>query len=833
MRRKSIVIVALLWVVGTTLVARTPQEAAAIASGFMSQKGGSATVAQRMQRAKHAAGHPAVALAYTQHTHADDAAVYVFTSENGGFVLVSANDDSRTVLGYADKGTFDAENIPSNMHFWLQMYADEIAKIKNKPLRRAGVDILPKAKKESPTYPVVAPILGDVEWGQDEPYNNLCPMLNNERCVTGCVATAISQIMYVHKYPTQGTGSYSYTQENGVSASANFGATTYEWANMLPYYNKGAYTEEQANAVATLMYHVGVASNMEYDPEGSGALSSVALANMSKYFGYDAGITPNPKDYMDEEVVLQNIVADLQAQMPVYISGVTEQMEGHAFVCDGIQADGYLHINWGWYGMSNGYFALSALDPDQQGTGGSSGALAFTEEVCVYTNIQPDQGGEAQPLVTVERLYCTSQDTIDRNMVVSFSLEEFASSGMKTAAGELGYYIYDQNDTLVTSIGIRSFELEPGYYYPEPINLLKALPADLVNGEYVLEICYEDALGNIQPVLVKHLGRIRVPITVTSEYVIIGEVPSPALPEQAQRFNQLDASVYAGTQKWQLDLATPFFWADYESENEVLIRMNVNSGSSTSIVGSYVMDKNDSGKAGTIDSDVLYAMGYYMGYYPSTPEDLHLTISKKEGNELLVEYYIAVNDTTYTDTVSIADPMWLEYDVENDEYYYYDEAVSYELANMLPASVALATTQALKSEDATLMAYYVGGKICQMRNTPEEILDYQSARFDISDDGNRENALYCYNTKWIDNKNYVTGKELAVGDSVVIYGQLQHYKGTTPEIKGSVYYTDRAMVGVGHVATGADQVVQKQWHNGELLIKRGEHLYNIMGIKLE
>ena len=792
MKRKSALIIATLWVVATTLVARTPQEAAAIASGFMSQKGSATTVAHRLQRAKHAADQTTVELEYTQHTIANEAAVYVFNSENGGFVLVSADEASKTVLGYADEGAFDAEKIPSNMRFWLEMYADEVATAKSTTLRKAGVNMPRKAAKVASTYPTIAPLLrdedlGDVEWGQNAPYNNLCPMLNGQRCVTGCVATAISQIMYVHKYPTQGRGSYSYTLENGISASADFGATTYDWENMLPYYADGAnITEEQTNAVATLMYHVGVASHMEYHPEGSGAVSSIALSNLSKYFGYDAGIKPNPKDYMDEEMVLQNIVADLQTNMPVYISGVTKQMEGHAFVCDGIQADGYLHINWGWNGLSNGYFALSALDPDQQGTGGSSGDLAFTEDVCVYTNIQPDKGGKAQPLVTVEQFYCTAADTIARDMGMSFSLDGFTSAGMATAEGTLGFYIYDSNNTLASSVDILNFELGTGYIYTSSINLIHTFPQDLSNGRYELEICYRDSLGSVHPVLVKKMGKVRVTITVTDEHIIFENVPMPEKPTTLQPITGIDISSVMGTNAWSIDLYSSFFWSDYESDNETLIRLTAYSSNNHSVIGSYVLDTMSSGEEGTIDAEALYAIGYYGGYYPYTPETLHLTIRANTDSTLLVEYYMVVDGQTYRHSM-VAKPEWYEYNESADEYYYYDD-ITYDLAATLPASMALATAQALPDTSTTEMSYFVDGIISTMHNTPDQIAEHQNASFNLSDDGTSKNQLFCDDIKWLNNSNFVTGKEIDKGDTIVICGKLKNHQGVIPEIIGYIYH---------------------------------------------
>ena len=436
-------IISALCLFSITLEARTVQEASAVASAFM-QSRNEAIPAKRIQKAVAATSvTQPVELAFTQYqVDQTTPAVFVFNSTDEGFVLVSAEDNTRAVLGYSDEGTFDANNIPENMQFWLQMYADEMRREAKGAVSGQGIKgneakkaIRRKVIGEEASYPTISPILGETVWGQGKPFNNQCPLQNNQRTVTGCVATALSQIMYTHKYPTQGTGSHSYTTESKkLSVSADFGNTTYDWANMIPNY-QGSYTATQADAVATLMYHVGVAANMDYTVDGSGTVSSIALVAITEYFGYDKAINVLPKDFLKEEDILQSIATDLQAGRPVYISGATVNREGHAFVCDGMKSDGYLHINWGWNGMANGYFTISALDPETQGTGGSASNLAFTEHVDVYSNIKPNEGGNAMPLVTVDKLTRTSTDAISKSSNVSFDLESFSSKGIATAEG--------------------------------------------------------------------------------------------------------------------------------------------------------------------------------------------------------------------------------------------------------------------------------------------------------------------------------------------------------------------------------------------------------------
>ena len=767
----------------SSIWARTPEEAAAIASGFMSQKGTQENVVQRVRKAKSVSVAPTtVSLEYTQLTPANENAVYVFNHADDGFVLVSAMDESREVLGYSDSGRFDKNDIPENMQFWLQMYASELARADvNKPVLKPGQTAIKRAPKTpAASYPVITPILGNVMWGQDKPYNNLCPVVNGERSVTGCVATAISQIMYVHKHPIKGTGSHSYTSADGVYASANFGSTTYDWNNMLPYYSNN-YNTTQANAVATLMYHVGVSADMAYSPDGSGATSSMALAKMGTYFSYDKGIKTWPKDFLTEEEILSAVANDLSIGHPVYLSGATKNDEGHAFVCDGMKSDGYLHINWGWDGVANGYFVLSALDPESQGTGGSASDLAFTERVVVYTGIQPDQGGEAEPLVTVDAMNRTSADEISRNSKVSFSLDHFASAGMGTAKGTVCYYIYDTNDNLVETIGIGTFELETGYYYTNPITTSVAIPTSVANGEYKLEIGYTDDEGAIHPILVRGKGVVRMPMTVSSSSITFGDA-SGGENTGLKAMSVIDVINQGQSNSWQIDLYSGNFWEDTPSETDVLIRLTLNSSNPYSIVGSYVLD--GTGSAGTISS-VLYAEGYYQACYQYAPEDMHLTITADANGALQLQYCMLISGVELKGSATINIPNWYVY--INENYYYYQSYITYDLSATIPASKALAMTQTLSHTDLTEMSYFVEGRISSMRNTPEQIASFGTARFDISDDGTTKEQFYCYNTKWINNSSFVTGTEVALGDDVVVYGQLQNYLGTTPEMKGYVY----------------------------------------------
>ena len=778
MQRLYTILLTLVLFIGTTF-ARTPQEAAQIASEFIYQRYHATSSVQRIQSATKASRSTVpVNLAYT-HTQQDGLtpAIYVFNGkEEEGFVLVSAEDNARAVLGYADQGSFDPQDIPSNMQVWLQMYAEELAYARLMPQVAANRD-----KELNSNYPTIEPLLGNMQWGQGEPYNNHCPLINGERSVTGCVATALSQIMYKHKYPKQGTGTHSYRLNNYGTISVDYSKATYDWDNMLPRYTRNAYTTTQADAVAQLMYHVGVSANMHYTPQASGTSSGAALQGLTKYFGYDAGVVPLLKDFMPESEVLEGIAADLRAGLPVYISAVTSNYEGHAFVCDGMQSNGYLHINWGWTGTSDGYFSISALDPGQQGTGGSASNLAFTVDVCAYTKIRPNEGGKGQVLYTADGLTRTTADVVDRNNSIIYSLYILTNSGTVGSPIQLGYYVYDTNDELVAAIKIRDLAMNPDYYY-ENYSLSGRISNSIPEGEYYLIVGYKDENGEIHPILIKGKGVVKNAFTIQDGKITFHAQPTPQLPESlAADFTQI-----SGTNKWQMDLYTPDFWEGTNTDGMVL-RCVLNSNSTTSVVGTYLLDKTSKTTTNSIHlTDVVCAMGNGTAHYQYTPSSLQLTIISDENNKLYVYYSFEVNFKQYTGFASISKATWLQ-KVE-EEYLPYDTQITYDPATALTSTKALEIAKAHK--DSRTMEYLVLGSVANVLSTKESILQEQEAQFTISENGDKENTFLCNHIQWLNQSSYTTGEEIQAGDKIALLGTLTTEDGT-PQINGYTYSHER------------------------------------------
>lgn len=319
-------------------------------------------------------------------TTANYAPYYVYNVEgNQGFVIVSGDDAVGPVLGYSDNGSFEMENAPENIKAMLKLF--ELA-VNNAPLTRGTVtDAVP-----SKGTPVVEPLLGDIQWGQDAPFNGKCPVYTdetgaNKNYYVGCVATAMAQIMRYYNYPAKGTGSKTYKSNVG-ELTADFGNTTYQWDLMPARLEKENADAAQNDAVATLCAQLGVSVNMSYAPNGSGAYSQMVRGAMVDYFGYDKGIAYRVRGNYNTNEWMDIIKAELDAKRPVYYSASNEDgLGGHAFVCDGYDDQGYVHINWGWYGRSNGYFHINALNPTDLGIGANGGGYNLAQEI--ITGIRP------------------------------------------------------------------------------------------------------------------------------------------------------------------------------------------------------------------------------------------------------------------------------------------------------------------------------------------------------------------------------------------------------------------------------------------------------------
>lgn len=301
--------------------------------------------------------------------------MYLFVSD-AGFVVVAADDCVRPVLAYGGRWSREGDTLPAAVHEWLYDYCVEIAARRQAKVLPSAVTIgewqQAAAGGAEPLYSVVVSPLITTTWDQSPYYNNQCP----SGCVTGCVATATAQVMKYWQHPSQGTGSHSYTDGSHGTLSANFGSTTYQW-NLMPNALSYASSSAAVNAVAKLMYHVGVATEMSYGSSSSATLGSygqptaVCAENaLQTYFGYAHSMRHVLKASMDDSLWLALIDGELSASRPILYSG-RDVDGGHAFVLDGRNNAGHYHFNWGWGGYCDGYYIMGQLNPSPGGTGGS------------------------------------------------------------------------------------------------------------------------------------------------------------------------------------------------------------------------------------------------------------------------------------------------------------------------------------------------------------------------------------------------------------------------------------------------------------------------------
>lgn len=333
-------------------------------------------------------------------------AYYIFPNGEGkGFTVVSGDDRLPEVVGYSDKGTYDEANLPSNYVGFMKAYEEMVGQLDNGDSRASASIAEAKALRGSGyQQPTVAPLLGSIQWNQMTPYNNMCPKYNGtNRSVTGCVATAMAQVMMYYQYPKtlQADIPAYVTRTKYLSIPQINKGESYDWNNMLPQYASYEplnYTDAQAAAVAKLLYHCGVACEMDYGPS-SGA--NVTPAILSTYFGYDSDLMQDlNRDVFTLAEWSQIMDKELTAKRPILYSGQSSD-GGHEFVCDGSDGNGLYHINWGWGGYQDGYFDVTILNPDKGGAGSGNAPDGYNQYCSMIVGIAPDNGKVDEPLLDV------------------------------------------------------------------------------------------------------------------------------------------------------------------------------------------------------------------------------------------------------------------------------------------------------------------------------------------------------------------------------------------------------------------------------------------------
>lgn len=414
--------------------------------------------------------------------------VYAFNSENrGGYMLVSADNVAYPLLGYSDSGSLDESNMSPSFKWWISEYSRQIEwAVANgaKPLEAAykapsGAEILPLIK---------------TQWDQGSPYNGQCPEVNGRRCVTGCVATAMAQVMKYWEYPKVGEGIVSADNPaGGSSLTLNLAEKPFDWANMLDVYESGAYDQTQADAVAYLMKACGYSVEMSYSPNESGAMSTMMGSALINNFGYNPYMSYESRDNYTLEQWQQMIYDELAAKRPVLYDGSSES-SGHQFICDGYRGDGYYHFNWGWSGSSDGYYLLTSLDPNTLGTGGGlGGGYNFDQDICV--GVQPTAEGSAGKLTLQQTGTITGNKLSTSNITVKLNGDNtgWFNLNFQTINIFMGVIIEGTGDVAGQNAEVavgNASSLAPGYGYT---SFKFGFPTSLPNGKYKVTVATKDA----------------------------------------------------------------------------------------------------------------------------------------------------------------------------------------------------------------------------------------------------------------------------------------------------------------------------------------------------
>lgn len=448
--------------------------------------------AEKSSRSSASSGSLSLQLAYT----AQDNHFYIFNrGQQDGFVIVAGDERLPQVLGYGNTGAFTSSDIPLPMQDWMTEMNREIAYLKT----HSKAVVHHPVKRSVAVAPMVT-----TRWNQDAPYNNLCPTYNGgaARAVTGCVATAMAQIMNYHEWPVQGTGSHTYRcNVNGTdptTLSVDFSQSVYQWDLMLDTYDSSS-SPESCYAVAKLMSDVGISVDMNYG-NSSGAQETDALEALITYFGYSDKAYLLQRDLFGGEDWDLMLMDELNAGRPILYCGFAYSqgsLGGHAFVFDGYDTDGYFHVNWGWGGAYDNYFLVSVLAP-------SSGNDFKYGQDAMFGIIPAPQGNEVADVLYLVGVMHPNMQSAPRDSEVSIGFSDLIVQGNKLET--VGYEsmgnwsiaydtipmelaVYDQNGVKRQSHKL-SYKVFISSWWSNDDDIVFTPDASLENGEYIIKMTY-------------------------------------------------------------------------------------------------------------------------------------------------------------------------------------------------------------------------------------------------------------------------------------------------------------------------------------------------------
>lgn len=462
-------------------------------------------------------------------------AYYVFNNDAGGFVIIAGDDAVTPVLGYTSTGSFDAENLPDGLKDLLKSYERQIAALGDNYVAN---------QTATRTAFTGEKLLKTAEWNQMAPFNKYTP----SNYVTGCVATAGAIVMKHHGYPAKGTGSHSYTW-NGQTLTANFGHT-YDWASMPAKYDG---TNDAAfDGVARLMADLGVAVEMQYNKDGSGAYIGNLVTALQKYYGYSKLSHLMAIEDVGAEAWNGRLREEIDANRPVLYAASDPARGGHAFVIDGYKDESF-SVNWGWGGYCNGFYQIGALNPESVGK--PTGDKYNVGQSAVF-GMQPSDGTEKVSgmgfLTNVGELQMLNMNITDvkkgQNGVI-FSAP-IGNTGDQPYTGEAAVALMNAKGEMreIVSSSSQTFNnLSRGSYYPY-LSFSFVSTVDAEPGDYLAIVAKEKGSSEYIELYNQNFERLRLPATgyVPRTYEIRTKVGEGATIKQAETWYNPSTNFYNG-----------------------------------------------------------------------------------------------------------------------------------------------------------------------------------------------------------------------------------------------------------------------------------------------
>lgn len=444
-------------------------------------------------------------IAASELTNARQDGFYICEAGNDGYAIISADERMTPVLGFSKSRGFDTTNIPTGLQELLDGYTNEYkALISGKPFR-------PARRKIDGVKDQMGPLF-TTQWAQRTPFNNRCPELRGEHCITGCIAISTSQTLYYYQYPDSAKGTVNYvSRTNQIPIQEDLSAFKFNWSDIKSIYKNGA-TQKECDEVANLVYCCAVAVQMDFGIRESAASSVSQVKALVENFGYDTDIACIDKNCIPTNEWQELMLNELNNERPIVYSAVAPSVGGHSFIIDGYKADedGYpfYHVNWGWEGFCDDFYKLSSLEADGDD---------YSQNHEAIIGIKPDNGIRETENIWQAKEVILSSARINPNETHKFNitLNNIYNKSYQTFRGKIEFYLEDTNhkETLVATQSLNSV---PFNYGLTSLKVEATLPMNITEGDYTL-IIRSKAEGSDKYETVTHPTPLTLTVTTITE----------------------------------------------------------------------------------------------------------------------------------------------------------------------------------------------------------------------------------------------------------------------------------------------------------------------------